>query len=168
MIKIQRVDSRWFNALSCIIDNENINTIKNLPFVVNIIPMKSQIQLSESDNGLSVGEQSLLSGQTNWMNGEKFNENKITGKGIRICIIDAGFPKVDIAPVFSHIRDSGRIIGTWDFHKNSTDVYKYSSHGTTVLSCVAGIYNEQSYKLQFTNLRLDFEGRSYWFKNRLI
>ena len=144
--------TRWFNAIACIIDDEKVQIIKKLPFVSKVSPMVSNKKYCEFNNKLTKGEQSLLTGQTSWMQGDLFRKNKITGKGVRICVIDAGFPKVDIAPVFSHIRDSGRIIDTWDFHKNSPDVYKYSSHGTTVLSCVAGIYNEQSYKLQFTSL----------------
>ncbi len=135
--------SRWFNALACIIDDEKVQSVLSLPFVSKLSPMAYNQQLCELNKILSEGEQSLLTGQTSWMQGDLFKENNLTGKGIRICIIDAGFPEVDVASVFSHIRDSGRIINTWDFHKNTPDVYKNSSHGTIVLSCIAGIFNNQ-------------------------
>ena len=135
--------SRWFNALACILDKEKIQLIEALPFVEDIVPMISKQQICEYDRQLSEGQQSLLTGQTAWMEGDLFRKNNYTGKGIRICIIDAGFPKVDVSSVFSHIRDSNRIINTWDFHKNDSNVYISSSHGTTVLSCIAGIYKGQ-------------------------
>ncbi len=135
--------TRWFNALACILDKEKIQLIEALPFVEDIVPMISKQQICEYVGQLSEGEQSLLTGQTAWMEGQLFRKNKFTGNGIRICIIDAGFPKVDVLNVFSHIRDSNRIINTWDFHKNEPNVYRSSSHGTIVLSCIAGIYKGQ-------------------------
>ena len=74
--------SRWFNALACIMGEEKLNQIKELPFVTEIIPMISNQQFCELDVQLTEGEQSLLSGQTAWMEGQLFRENKFTGNGI--------------------------------------------------------------------------------------
>ena len=136
--------SRWFNALSCIITDSNLIKINNLPFVKEIIKMQYFKQDICNYNLRNEGKLALLKGQIESMNGNLFINNNFNGKGIRICVIDAGFKKADTAIVFKHLRDSNRIIDTWDFHKNNSNVYKYSSHGTTVLSCIAGIYNNKN------------------------
>ena len=136
--------SRWFNALSCIITDSNLIKIDKLPFVKEIIKMQYCKQDICNFNFKNEGELALLKGQIESMNGNLFINNNYNGKGIRICVIDAGFKKADTASVFKHLRDSNRIIDTWDFHKNNSNVYKYSSHGTTVLSCIAGIYNNKN------------------------
>lgn len=132
--------SRWFNAIACRLTSEQLNTIQALPFVVKVDKMATKQTISGTTyDGLHGGEKDLLKGQISWMQGEKFAENGITGKGIRICIIDAGFPEVNTSPIFKHIRDNNRIIKTWDFKKNNPNVYKYNSHGSTVLSCISGM-----------------------------
>ncbi len=136
--------TRWFNALAVVVSSDfQIEMIRNLPFVTDVIPMTSKNYLAENIVGgpMKPGQMSVLKGQTAWMQGEKFKEAKLTGKGVRICIIDAGFPGVNTADEFSHIRERKGIVATWDFHKNSSEVYKFNSHGSTVLSCIAGISN---------------------------
>lgn len=132
--------TRWFNALACILTEEQLSEVQMLPFVTTVEAMNSTQQLAGSiHDKLHQGEQDLLKGQLSWMRGNEFTKNGFTGKGLRICIIDAGFPRVNESEVFKHIRDSNRIIKTWDFKKNKPDVYKFNSHGSTVLSCIAGI-----------------------------
>lgn len=41
----------------------------------------------------------------------------------------------------------GRIIATWDFVKNKEFVYDYSSHGTSVLTCIAGKIDDKKFGL---------------------
>jgi serine protease AprX len=61
-----------------------------------------------------------------------------TGDGIVIAVLDAGFLNVNTLPVFDSLRNSGRILGTYDFVNPGGDVYAQSSHGTMVLSTMAG------------------------------
>lgn len=134
--------TRWFNALAVIVSSEEqLSLISQLPFVTDVVPMMSRNFLAEKTTGgsLKPGEKSVLKGQVEWMQGSKFKDANITGKGVRVCIIDAGFPGVNTAVEFNHIRKRKGIIATWDFHKNNSDVYKFNSHGSTVLSCIAGI-----------------------------
>lgn len=130
--------SRWFNAMACMLNNEQYAIVSQLPFVKEIKPMLSQGYLAEEARygDLKNGEKLLLKEQTKWLGASTFAENEITGKGVRICIIDAGFPSVDYADEFDHLRPN--IKGTWDFHKNQSDVYKFNNHGAAVLSCIAG------------------------------
>ena len=77
------------------------------------------------------------------MEGDVFHDKNIRGQGMRIAIFDAGFPSVDVNPAFEHIRKANRIIKTRDFLTNKDNVYKHSSHGCNVLSCIAGIIDGQ-------------------------
>lgn len=130
--------SRWFNSMACVLTDEQLSSIEAFPFVVKITPMVSQGYLTEEFRygDLKNGEKLLLNEQTNWLGGKTFKENEITGKGVRVCVIDAGFPSVNYADEFEHLR--GNIKGTWDFYKNKSDVYKYNNHGAAVLSCIGG------------------------------
>lgn len=147
--------TRWFNALACELTDAQLYAVQQLPFVKRVDPMVSQTQYAYKDvpnlvgandlneysykDNLHEGQKSLLEGQISWMQGQLFAEKGITGKGVRICIIDAGFPGVNSAQEFAHIRKESRIIKTWDFVKNTASVYKFNSHGSTVLSCISGI-----------------------------
>ncbi len=132
--------SRWFNALACQLTPNQLLEIEELPFVksIELISTIGEITNGYDYDDLHGGEKDLLRGQIDWMKGKEFSRNGLTGKGIRICVIDAGFPGVDQSSIFEHLRKNKQIIDTWDFKKNKKDVYKYNSHGSTVLSCIAG------------------------------
>jgi serine protease AprX len=133
--------SRWFNALACILTLDQKNAVEQLPFVMSVEPMMSEVRYAYADAEIKIhdGKRSLLEGQTQWLGGPIFSAQGLSGKDVRICIIDAGFPGVDKADEFAHIRRETRIINTWDFVRNHSNVYKNHSHGSTVMSCIGGI-----------------------------
>ncbi len=142
--------SRWFNALAVYASPEAADKLLDLPFVDSISPINSRLQLAsiehnevpEGASEMNPQQLAFLKNQTTHMNGNLFHEHNITGEGVRIAVFDAGFPSVDTHEAFAHIRDNKRIIKTWDFVRNRENVYRHSVHGTSVLSCIAGIYNE--------------------------
>jgi subtilisin family serine protease len=79
--------------------------------------------------------------QLGYMQGKLFQEHGITGRGIRIAVLDGGFPGVTTHPAFQHLIKRGQIVGTWNFVKNDKNVFTGVSHGTSVLSCIAGVLN---------------------------
>jgi len=81
-----------------------------------------------------------LEPQVSLVQGEEFISRGITGKGITIAVIDAGFKGTDTHPGLAHLFRNGQIAGTWDFIRNQEDVFAGHSHGTAVLSCIAGIH----------------------------
>jgi len=132
--------SRWFNAVCLYADNQQINKISVLPFVREIEQAASGFFTVAETDTLPLSDDSWLQEkQLSLMQGELFHQAGITGKGIRVAIFDGGFPNVDVLPCFKHIRDNNRIIKTWDFTRNKENVYGFSSHGTTVMCCIAGI-----------------------------
>ncbi len=60
------------------------------------------------------------------------------GKGIEIAVFDNGFSNVDIIPAFAHLYQNNQLLGTRNFTNDGKKVYKSGSHGTSVLSTMAG------------------------------
>ena len=84
-------------------------------------------------------EKNKLSNQLISLQGEYFVKNNINGKGVRIAVFDGGFPQVNTHEAFEHLRKNNQIVKTWNFPRKKEDVYGWNSHGTMVLSCIAGI-----------------------------
>lgn len=137
--------SRWFNSLAVNATEVQIELVKKLPFVVSVEAMQYFPVLAgittDIDTILSTYQSTLLKNQTLILGGDVFQTHNINGKGLRIAVFDGGFPGVNTSPVFEHIRQGGRIIKTWDFTKKNENVYRGVSHGTYVLSCIAGVIN---------------------------
>lgn len=140
-------ETRWFNAVAISASAENITRIEALPFVATVEPILTDLRLAsyETDASdfdrpwiLDTNDAELLYRQLVVMGGEEFLKNRIDGHGVRIAVFDGGFPGVDKHPCFAHLRESNRIIKTWNFPKKKEDVYGWNSHGTMVLSCIAG------------------------------
>lgn len=135
--------TRWLNGVSVFATTEQINEVQKLTFVKQVEPIFIQTNICSYDTVLFTSDSILLKQQIDLMQGQKFIANNIDGTGIRIAIFDAGFPSVNTSPVFEHIRKDNRIIKTYDFAKKNEYVYKFNSHGTMVMSCIAGITNGQ-------------------------
>lgn len=137
------IQSRWFNAVVVSINDKNVEVVRKLSFVKEVIKAPEQKAVlagnEKFDDNLTEGELRQMQIQLSSMQGEKYSANNITGKGVRIAIFDAGFPSVDVNPAFEHIRKDNRIIKTYDFVKKTDRVYDHSTHGTMVFSCIAGV-----------------------------
>ena len=117
-------ESRWFNAVGIMAESENIEKIKALPFVSRVVEIAGEMVVAsysgmvDEENDETYDIEMLkpeLLPQLVRMQGEKFAENNIDGKGVRIAVFDGGFPKVDKHEIFSHLRDNNQIIKTWNF-----------------------------------------------------
>lgn len=143
-------ESRWLNAVGVTATYENAMIIEQLPFVTKVQEIESggmtvasihQETSTETENNTDI-----LTDQLKRFGGQYFQEKGIDGKGLRICVMDGGFPKVDTHPAFKHLRDNHQILKTYNFPNKKENVYGWSTHGTMVLSCIAGI-NEEGQKL---------------------
>lgn len=135
-------ESRWLNASAIYTDAERAAYIAGFDFVLSVQLIQSDAQLSSDDTFQSLdydNDDEEMIPQLHRMEGEQFMLNKIDGTGIRIAVFDGGFPGVDTHEAFKHLRDNNRIIKTWNFPKKYENVYGWNSHGTSVLSCIAGI-----------------------------
>ncbi len=141
--------SRWFNAVAVNADKRELKRISDLPYVTGVqeIQMVSYETEKVFDSEVDYNVDQLREAQINAFGIKYFEEAGIDGAGVRIAIFDGGFPGVDTSPMFQHIRESGRIIATWDFVKDKEFVYDYSSHGTSVFTCIAGILDNKKFGL---------------------
>ena len=64
---------------------------------------------------------------------DRLHEAGFKGQGMTIAVIDAGFHYVDKIEAMKNIN----ILGTRDFVNPEADIYAESSHGMSVLSCMA-------------------------------
>lgn len=135
--------SRWFNAVAVTATQEQIQTVEALSCVKSIIPLNHDlIVCSNSDKEPSDVSLEILKRQTARMGLDAFRGAGIDGKGVRVAVFDAGFPNVDNHPAFEHLRKENRILKTYDFIKKREFVYSANSHGTSCLSCIAGMYED--------------------------
>ena len=141
--------SRWLNAAAVTATPEQAANIERLPFVKNVVPIKNNWQpafykgpdYSESSyNSQSADLDSQLGKlheQLQRMGGQYFRAKGINGKGVRIAILDGGFPQVNTHVAFKHVRDEHRIIKTYNFPNKKEDVYGWNSHGLMTFGCIA-------------------------------
>ena len=132
--------SRWFNAVAVTATPDQIAAIQQLPFVKEVVAIGNNLQLASRKEMFSPAEAEMPkhTDQLLRMQGDKFTGMGIDGTGVRIAVFDGGFHGVDTHKAFKHLRDNKRIIATWDFTKKQENVYDNHTHGTMVLSCIAG------------------------------
>ena len=138
--------SRWMNAIGIIATPEQAARIAQLPYVLRVQPIESNMHLAEKSGYSGVSGNSgefdtTLTTQLIRMQGQLFREKGIDGRGMRIAVFDGGFPKVDTHEAFRHLREGKQILKTWNFPKKKEDVYGWNGHGTMTLSCIAGRMN---------------------------
>ncbi len=136
--------SRWLNAVAVTATAEQIEAIGRLPFVKEIIQLNNDMAVAERKEaetgiaGSGVFNSQLVTQQLHRMQGQRFIDKGLDGTGIRIAVFDGGFKSVNTHQAFKHLRDNGQIIATWNFTTKEENVYDNHSHGTMVLSCIAG------------------------------
>lgn len=155
-------ESAWLNAVTAYLTEEKIKQIQTLTFVQNIRPVKTISQTeykkyNKKKNTYGNDPKKYIEGQEKDVKkltpkdyGITYTQNALvkitelhklgyTGKGIRICVMDGGFPYVDENPYFERLRKKKRIIKTYDFVEKEENVYNESNeHGSEVLSTIAG------------------------------
>jgi len=72
------------------------------------------------------------------LNGTVLHQSGLTGKNVIIAVLDAGFANADEIESLQPLRQRGGIIATRDFVNRASHVYDYHTHGTSVLSILAG------------------------------
>ncbi len=134
-------ESRWFNAIAVDATQEQVQRLKQLPYVRSVkevTPWQGTLTSSSTMNSMSGAQRILAERQLRVMGGDIFDSLNITGKGVRVAVFDGGFPEVDTHPAFERMRKENRIKATYNFPKEDEFVYKFNSHGLATLSNVAG------------------------------
>lgn len=135
--------SRWMNtALFKTNTPVDINTVLSLPFVTDIKIVKSPGAKSSFNNKLDFqitnADLAPYDRPVTMINGKPLHDSGFDGKNILIAILDGGFLYADQISSISGLRNRKGIIATYDFVKKSDLVYNSHTHGTAVLSVLAG------------------------------
>lgn len=138
-------ESRWLNALAVVADAESLEAMRHFSFVSRVVPIQREMQPCAMDGPeaefvMPVGPEGSgeIHQQLKYMGGDLFVRAGMRGKGMRIAVLETGFSMVDRHEAFRHLRESGRIVKTYNFPEKCENVYGWGSHGTMTLGCIGG------------------------------
>ncbi len=147
------VQSRWLNAVSAYLSEDQLAAVRTLPFVVEVRPVGRLLPLAEAEAIPVVAVQPLPDARQRLMLSygpsitqlERVNavpplEAGLNGSGVKIGIIDTGMgdlPQTHAAT--AALVADGRFIESQDFTGQAAD---NSRHGYSVLSVAAGFVED--------------------------
>ena len=152
--------SKWFNGVYVEGDKTAIDQLKDSDIVERIFFMnrslntvganeytsaKAKILHRDKFENLLNFEYGNTKTQVDQINLNALHNAGFTGKGITIAVMDGGFKNVDIISGFNAARTNNQLLGGYDFENKSANIYAYkgNSHGTSVLSTMAGLVKNQ-------------------------
>ncbi len=129
--------SKWLNYVY--ISHPNPELIRALPFVKRIeFPKAHSAGIASIEQQGDTLEYGYARGQLQMLNGHLLHQRGCTGKGVNIAIIDAGFEGFMQATMFDSLRNSGRLLGAYNFITKNSNVFSgWGDHGTGVISTMA-------------------------------
>lgn len=135
--------SKWMNtALFKSQSPVDISKLLDLPFVSDVkivkTPGKKNIYNDKLDFQIVQTDFPPFDRPVTMVNGNPLHNTGYDGKGILIAVLDGGFINADQISSLNALRMNDRIKATYDFVANNKFVYSFSTHGTAVLSILAG------------------------------
>lgn len=140
--------SKWLNAvlvegaasethrlksLSCVVSMEGDEDIRGNTSLGQYARLRSKF-----DNPLTPFDYGDSSTQIRMLGADTMHAQGYRGNGVLIAVMDAGFPGVNTAAAFAHLRNGNKIRHTYNYVYETSNVYRDSFHGTNVLSIIAG------------------------------
>ena len=135
--------SKWMNtALFKSQSLFDINKLLELPFVSDVrlvkMPGKKSAFIDKLDFQILQADLPPYDRPLTMINAVSIHESGFNGKNVLIAILDGGFTNADNITSLDGLRSRKGIKTTYDFVNNNRSVYNASSHGTAVLSVLAG------------------------------
>lgn len=150
--------SKWLNALFVSTTEEKTAQLLQLPFVEGIKPYMPKISVSARTQSVNHG---LSKPQIEMLKGHFLHNQGFLGQGILIAVFDGGFFNTNNASVFDSLNQSGRLLFTYNFNNNTSNIYFPGSHGTAVLGVLASYIPGQMVgtapKADYVLLQTEFE-----------
>jgi len=147
--------SKWFNAIHVRGTETDINALSVLTYVDTIDFADNNLDVAsrseDIQNKTDIEDETIAftygdtQNQVEMINADNLHLADFTGEGITIAVMDSGFPNVNTMGAFQRLRDNGDLLNGYDFVNRNADVYANtaSSHGTRVLSDMAGFVQDQ-------------------------
>ncbi|MCC5918951.1 MAG: S8 family serine peptidase [Cryomorphaceae bacterium] len=130
--------SKWLNAL--LVSTQNPESITKYDFV-NRVEKKQNYRAvfsdipEEDDADFAYGSTTT---QFRMVNGDYLHDRGLAGENVLIAVFDGGYHNAQNIPAFDSLRMQGRLKGTYSFVLQDSNIYQRGSHGTHVLSIMAG------------------------------
>ncbi len=159
--------SKWLSAASVEIEESDIPLFEQRPDVDSIRPLNQKIHIAST--GFRYDE---LDAALSQINASAFREIGLTGKDVKIGIIDAGFYRADRVKTLSYIFEKKGYLGFRNFvEKGEKDGFSQMKnndyHGTRVWQLIGGYQPEKNevtglaYDAQYYLARTDEDPREY-------
>lgn len=131
-ILIETTDPAVILGLNGLEGFERLEVSRVLVNMDELVFDKPMLPKSESDYGPSLNQIEMINGLT-------LHEDGFRGEGKWIAVLDGGFTHSQNVAVLDSLFDDNRIVATKNFIEHDDEVYERSSHGTYVLSIMAGL-----------------------------
>lgn len=151
-----KAKSKWLNALHVRGTVDNIQNLANLSFVNHVEFANRNLNVAGRNidqakfNAVNKTLETQVdfqygssSNQIQMLNGHLLHQQNYTGTGKIIAVLDAGFPGVNTISPFQRIRTNNQILGGYNFVGRNENFYTGGTHGTMVLSTMAGYVANQ-------------------------
>ena len=147
--------SKWFNTVFVRGFADDINNLLALEYVDYIDFADNSLDAASrpnsNQNKTEIEDESIVftygdtQNQVEMINADNLHVANYTGEGITIAVMDSGFPNVNTMGAFQRLKDNTDLLDGYDFVDRTSDVYAStaSSHGTRVLSDMAGYIQDQ-------------------------
>lgn len=134
------VCSKWLNAVSAYMSIEDAENVSGLDFVESVVPIDLRVHIA----GISSADKQLYSEALRQMKTDGFVQAGLSGKGVKVGLIDGGFYGANQNEQLEYIFKENRVAATRDFvnpkKKNPFgDIETWDDiHGSMVLEMIAG------------------------------
>lgn len=138
--------SKWWNGVLVQTDASIVANIELLPFVKKVerVAFGSKL-LNGRKEKMKQSETTTTQAtdfQLNQLGIDQMHKENYFGQNIDIAQFDSGWKGVNQITPFAHLFNSGRIKETQNFVRNTSDVFLDDTHGTSVLSVMAGLISD--------------------------
>ncbi|MCS7188580.1 MAG: S8 family serine peptidase [Bacteroidia bacterium] len=143
--------SRWLNA--ALMELGDARNMPKAPFILCIepfshVPVMGVSAVSRLEKVTKPEKSSTLVNaiQLNQLGILSLHNRGYEGSGVRIAILDAGFPFMNQIPAFQGVFQGGRYLGGYDFVSGDSTIFEDNSHGTQVSSVIVANDSLLGYK----------------------
>ncbi len=146
--------SKWLNAVSANLTNNQIAELRKLAFVKELVLIKSNLVLSKIASNTSNNTDDLrVDFAMKQVGIEHFLDAGLTGRGVSVGVIDAGFYGACDTQTLTHLFEKKQILATKDY-VNPKKINFFGEqetasdfHGTEVMNAITGRNFKENYQV---------------------
>ena len=106
---VRQNTSKWLNAQSAFLSNEQLEMVKNLPFVAQITPIRV-LMVASLGKDVEINYDIALK----YMNADAMRKANLTGAGVKVGVLDVGFQGANLA-LATEKMVAKQLVNTRDF-----------------------------------------------------